>query len=293
MIVVTGATGHFGRLVIGALAGRAEVVAAARNPAKAADLGVEVREFDYDRPETLDLHGADKVLLISGDAVGERVRQHGAVVDAAKRAGVGHLVYTSAPHADTTELVLAPEHRATEQLVRDAGLTFTFLRNGWYHENYLDTIATAAATGEIVGSAGAGRVASAARADFAAAAVAVLTGTGHENRIYELTGDTAWSFAELAEQIAALAGRPVAYRDLTPGEHRAHLVGTGMPEEVAGFVVALDQNIAAGTLAHTPGDLRALIGRDDDADLEHDRPDAARLATVDPPATARRVHSGR
>jgi len=261
MIVVTGASGHFGRIVIENLAGKAEVVAAARTPAKVADLDVEVREFDYDRPETLDLTGADKVLLVSGTDVGERVRQHGAVIDAAKRAGVGLLAYTSVLHADTTELAIAPEHKATEALVRDSGLPFTLLRNGWYHENYLDTIATAATTGEIVGAAGEGRIASAARADFAAAAAAVLAGEGHENRVYELSGDIAWSFPELAEQIAKLAGRPVEYRSLAPDAFRAMLVASGMPEQAAGFVTLLEQNAAAGTLADTPGDLRALIGR--------------------------------
>jgi len=261
MIVVTGASGHFGRLVIERIKGTDHVVAAARSPEKVQDLGVEVREFDYDRPETLDLDGADKVLLVSGTDVGERVRQHAAVVDAAKRAGVGLLVYTSAPHADTTELVLAPEHKATEQVILDSGLPYTFLRNGWYHENYLDTIATAARTGEIVGSAAGGRVASAARADYAAAAAAVLTGEGHENRIYELGGDIAWTFPEFAEQIAKIAGRSVEYRALSQDDYQALLVESGMPAPAAEFVALLDTNIAAGALAETSGTLRALIGR--------------------------------
>jgi NAD(P)H dehydrogenase (quinone) len=264
MIVVTGASGQLGRLVVARLrAAGAEVVAGARNTAAAADLGVEVREADYDRPETLDaaLAGADRVLLISGSEPGRRVPQHTAVVDAARRAGVRHLVYTSAPHADTTSLVLAPEHKATEEAVRASGLPFTFLRNGWYHENYLDTITRAAETGEIVGAAGEGRVASAARGDFADAAVAVLTGSGHEGMVYELTGDTAWSFPELAAEIAAVAGKPVTYRDLSPEDFEKFLVDQGTPAEVAGFVAALERDIADGTLSHTPGDLRALIGR--------------------------------
>lgn len=262
MIVVTGASGQLGRLVVGGLPAD-QVVAAARTPEKVADLGVEVREADYDRPETLDkaFAGADTVLLISANEPGKRIPQHAAAVDAAKRAGAGRIVYTSAPYADTTDLVLAPEHKATEELIRDTGLPFTFLRNGWYHENYEDTIARAATTGEVVGSAGAGRVASASRADFAAAAVAVLTGGGHENKVYELTGDTAWTFPEFAAEIAAVAGRPVSYRDLSPAEHQAYLEAAGTPPEVAAFVVALDQNIAAGTIAHTPGTLRQLIGR--------------------------------
>ena len=264
MIVVTGATGQLGRLVVAGLVEQGvSVVAGARNTAAAADLGVDVRLADYDRPETLDdaVRGADKVLLVSGSEPGKRVPQHTAVVDAAKRAGVRHLVYTSAPFADTTELVLAPEHKATEEAIRAAGIPFTFLRNGWYHENYLDTIRTAVETGEIVGAAGDGRVASAARADFAAAAVAVLTGDGHENAIYELTGDTAWSFPEFAAEIGDVAGKPVTYRDLSPAAFQQHLVELGTPVEVAGFVAALEQNIAAGTLGHTPGDLAKLIGR--------------------------------
>jgi NAD(P)H dehydrogenase (quinone) len=262
MIVVTGATGQLGRLVVHGLRERgADVVAGARKPG--ADLGVEVRELDNDRPETIAsaLAGADQVLLISGNEPGKRVPQHTAVVDAATRAGVRHLVYTSAPHADTTPLVLAPEHKATEEAIRASGLPFTFLRNGWYHENYLDTIRQGAATGEIVGAAGDGRVASAARKDFADAAVAVLTGTGHENKVYELTGDTAWTFPELADEIGRHAGKSVNYRNLPADEFRQFLVDQGTPAEVAGFVAALEQNIADGTLGHTPGDLRTLIGR--------------------------------
>ncbi|MCA1655414.1 MAG: SDR family oxidoreductase [Pseudonocardiaceae bacterium] len=269
MIVVTGATGQLGRRVIEGLLARVpanELVAAVRSPEKATDLaaaGVQVREADYDRPETVDsaLKDANIVLLISANVPGKRVAQHAAVVDAAKRAGARHLVYTSAPHADTTDLVVAPEHKATEQLILDSGLPFTFLRNGWYHENYVATITRAATTGEVVGVAGNGRVASAARADYADAAVAVLTGEGHESRIYELSGDTAWTYAELAAEIAKVAGRPVAYRDLTPEQLRATLVEAGTPTEVAGFLVALDHNIAAGALAETSGELRELTGR--------------------------------
>jgi NAD(P)H dehydrogenase (quinone) len=264
MILVTGATGQLGRLVVEGLRARgAAVVAGARDVAAAADLGVEVRELDYDRPETANpaLAGVDQVLLISASQPGNRVAQHTVVVDAAKRAGVRHIVYTSAPHADTTPLVLAPEHKATEEVIRASGLPFTFLRNGWYHENYTATITGAAETGEIVGAAGNARVASAARRDFADAAVAVLTGGGHEGRVYELSGDTAWTFPEFADEIARQTGRPVTYRDLAPAEYQRFLVDQGTPAEVAGFLAALEQNIADGTLADTPGDLRALIGR--------------------------------
>lgn len=262
MIVVTAATGQLGRHVVEGLRQQGvKFAAGARNTA--ADLGVEVRELDYNKPETIEsaLQGAEKVLLISGSEVGQRVAQHTAVVEAAKKAGVQHIVYTSAPHADTTSLVLAPEHKATEEAILASGLPYTILRNGWYHENYEDKIKGAAQTGEIVGAAGDGRVASAARKDFADAAVAVLTQPGHENKIYELTGDVAWTFAEFADEIAKVADRPVVYRNVSVEELAQHLAGQGLPAEVAGFVAAIDGNIAEGTLGHTPGDLRTLIGR--------------------------------
>lgn len=269
MIVITGATGHLGRLVVAALLEKLpaeQLVAAVRAPEKAADLaerGVTVRKADYNEPETLApaLAGADKVLLISGNEVGKRTAQHGAVVEAAKAANVSHLVYTSAPQADTSPLVLAPEHKATEEIITASGLTYTFLRNNWYNENYESTIEEAAKTGGFFGSTGDGRVASATRADFAAAAVAALTGTGHENKIYELSGDVAWTSAELAAEIARVAGREVVYTNLSSQEHKEALVKAGTPEGVAEFVVALDGNIADGTLSETSGDLRALIGR--------------------------------
>lgn len=266
MIVVTGATGQLGRLVVEGLREQLpadQIVAAVRSPEKAADLGVTIRKADYNEPETLAaaLEGADKVLLISGSEVGSRVPQHQAVVEAAQKAGVAHFVYTSAPKADTSPLILAPEHKATEEIVRDSGLTFTLLRNGWYNENYEQTVQQAVQTGNFIGSAGEGRTASAARADYAAAAVAVLTGEGHENKIYELSGDVAWTRAELAATISEVAGKSVTYADLTPEQQQAALVEAGLPEGTAQFVVALDGNTKDGLLADAGGELRELIGR--------------------------------
>ncbi|GAA5164116.1 SDR family oxidoreductase [Amycolatopsis dongchuanensis] len=266
MIVVTGATGHLGRLVVAGLKEKVpadQIVAAVRSPEKAADLGVTVRKADYNDPSSLAaaLEGADKVLLISGSEVGKRVPQHTAVVEAAKQAGVSLLVYTSAPKADTSPLILAPEHKATEEAIRAAGLPYTILRNGWYNENYEQTVQQAVQTGGFIGSAGEGRTASAARADYAAAAVAVLTGEGHENKIYELSGDVAWTRAELAETIAQVAGKPVTYTDLTPEQHKAALLEAGLPEGTAGFVVALDGNTKDGLLGEVTSDLHDLIGR--------------------------------
>lgn len=266
MIVVTGATGQLGRRVVESLrevVPADQVVAAVRHPDKAADLGVAVRHADYNEPATLvpALEGASKVLLISGNEMGRRVRQHQAVIEAATRAEVPHLVYTSAPRADTSTLAVVPEHRTTEEVLRASGLTFTILRNGWYNENFAPSIDQAVRTGTFVGSAGDGRFASAARADFAEAAVTVLTSEGHEDTVYELSGDTSWSYVELATMISEITGKEVSYVDLEPDEHRATLVAAGFPVDVAGFVVEVEQGTKAGLLGEVFGDARRLIGR--------------------------------
>ena len=269
-VVVTGATGHLGRLVVENLLGRGvpadQVVAVGRRTDALADLaecGVQVRRADFDDRVSLDeaVRGAESVLLISGSEVGRRVSQHAHVIDAAQAAGVRHLVYTSAPHADTTPLVLAPEHKATEELIRASGLTFTFLRNSGYTENYLGDLEQARTTGGVVSSVGAGRVASASRADYAAAAAAVLTGTGHDGAVYELSGDTVWDFADLAAAISQVIGRDVVYRTVARAERLSGLLAAGLDEGTAQFVVALEADTLAGLLAETTGELARLIGR--------------------------------
>src|SRR3954447_13723078 len=225
MIAVTGATGHLGRLVVtglldaaapsGPLAAPAlldagapagEVVALVRDPGKAADLaarGVQVRPADYADEAALAaaLAGVDRLLLVSGSEVGQRVAQHSNVLQAARGAGVGLVVYTSAPKADDTSLPLAPEHIATERLIADFGLPAVVLRNNWYLENYDQQIRQAAESGELSGSSGEGRIAAAARADFAAAAVAVLTAEQPRPGVVELGGDEAFTLAELADTV--------------------------------------------------------------------------------------------
>jgi NAD(P)H dehydrogenase (quinone) len=268
-IAITAATGELGRLVVEDLlrhVAPSELVLVVRDPAKAAPFaehGVQIRQADYDDPSALEsaLAGVDRLLLISGSEVGQRVVQHTNVVRAAQAAGVSHIVYTSAPRADTTTLSLAPEHKATEEVIRESGLTFTLLRNGWYTENYADRITAALATGTFVGAAGEGRVASATRADYAAAASVVLSGDGHENAVYELGGDVAWSFPELATAISAAGGREVVYQDVTPEKYAEILVSAGLPESTAGFVAHLDAQTADGLLSEATGDLRKLIGR--------------------------------
>jgi NAD(P)H dehydrogenase (quinone) len=243
----------------------ADVVAIVRSPDKAAalvDRGVAVRAGDYSKPETLPaaLDGVDVLLLISGSELGQRVTQHAAVVDAAKAAGVGRIAYTSVLRADTTPLVLAPEHKATEELIRASGVPFTLLRNGWYIENYTAQIPQYLAQGAIVAAAGDGRIAAATRADFAAAAAAVLTGDGHAGAVYEL-GGTAFGLKELAATVSEVTGTEVVYSAVSTSELVRILTGAGLDEGTAGFVAALDEAAERGDLDTDSTDLARLIGR--------------------------------
>ncbi|WP_102194394.1 SDR family oxidoreductase [Microbacterium aurantiacum] len=269
-ILITGATGQLGRLVIDSLLERGaepqSIAAGARDTAKASDLaarGIRVVELDYDVPATVQaaVEGADSVLLISSSAVGQRVAQHQAVIDAAKQAGVAKLVYTSAPKATTSDLVLAPEHKATEELIAASGIPSVILRNNWYTENYADTFTQATGSGVLAASVGEGRVASASRRDFADAAAAVLLEDGHTGAVYELGGDVAWNFDDLAAAMAEVSGRPVAYQALSAEEHAAALSDAGLDAGTVGFVTALDAGIRGGALADTDGTLSRLIGR--------------------------------
>jgi NAD(P)H dehydrogenase (quinone) len=269
-IVVTGATGHLGRLIIESLIARGtaptDIVAVGRSIDKIADLaerGVTVTAADYTDPASLGAAfvGADSVMLVSGSEVGQRAAQHANVVAAASRAGVTQLVYTSAPSADTSALILAPEHKATEEAIRASGVPFTILRNGWYTENYVGQIEQAKATGVITASVGDGRVASASRADYADAAAVVLTTPGHIGATYELSGDVAWNFDELAAAASAVTGVPITFARVSPEEQAAMLAGFGLDEGTVGFVVALDGNTRDGLLSATSGDLARLIGR--------------------------------
>jgi NAD(P)H dehydrogenase (quinone) len=268
MFAITGATGKLGRLVVEQLARRippAQIVAAVRNPDNARDLaalGVEVRRADYEAPQTLTaaLKGVDKLLLISGSEVGKRVPQHRAVIEAAKRAGVKLIAYTSILRADTSALSLAKEHLATEQLIRDSGLPFTFLRNGWYIENYTEQLAGAIASGVIPGSAQSGRIAAAARTDYAAAAVAALTAAKPE-QVYELAGDEPFTKAQLAAAVSNATGKEVKYLDLPASAFREALVGHGVPAAFADILVDADLGISKGELDDGTHTLSKLIGR--------------------------------
>lgn len=269
MILVTGASGQLGQLVIDALLARvpaSQIVAGVRSLDKGAAIaakGVALRAFDYNEPASIDaaLKGIDKLLLISGNEIGQRVRQHAAVVDAARRAAVKHLAYTSILKADRSKLILAGEHRATEEIIAASGIPFTFLRNGWYTENYTGSLGATIASGALLGAAGDGAVAPAARADYAAAAAAVLTSEGHAGKRYELAGDRALTLSEFAAEIAAVSGKPVVYRNLAAADYAATLHSFGLPEGFAKVLADCDEGIARGELVDTSATLRALIGR--------------------------------
>ena len=269
-IAITGATGQLGRLTIAALKSRlpadqiaSQIVALARSPEKAGDLGVTVRAFDYAQPETLApaLSGVKKLLLISGNEIGSRTAQHRAVIAAAKAAGVGEIVYTSLLHADRSPLSLAGEHVETEAMLAASGIPHTILRNGWYAENYTGAIPSALDHGALIGAAGNGRISGAARADYAEAAARVLTGTDHAGRTYELAADDAWTLGDLAAEISARTGRDIPYRNLSVADYAAALVGAGLPQGLSEAIAGWDADAAQGALFDDGRALSRLIGR--------------------------------
>ncbi|MHB1289131.1 NAD(P)H-binding protein [Georgenia sp.] len=266
---VTGVTGPFGRTVVEQLLVRgvapADVVAIARTPEKAQDLaarGVQVREGDYDRPETLDtaLAGVDRLLLVSGSEIGNRVPQHGNVVTAAARAGVGRIGYTSILRADDTPLVLAPEHAATEQLIAESGIPATVLRNPWYSENYTGQVDQYVATGVVLHAAGEGRIAAATRAELAEAAAVALLQEVDGDVVHELAGP-AFTYTELAEAVTDATGTAVVAKNVTAKELAQALADAGLDAGTVDFLVAVDQNIADGALDGDTTDLDRLLGR--------------------------------
>ena len=271
MIVITAASGNLGRLVLEDLLGRgvpaAEIRAVVRDPGKLADYaerGIEVVQGDYSDEQSLvaALEGADKLLLISsmgGDE--ERMKHHLNALAAAKQAGVKHLVYTSIPHAEDNAIPFSRVHKETEEAIRQSGIPFTFLRNNWYFENVTGAIDSALEHGAIIGANGEGRIAYASRADYAAAAAVVLSGAGHEGKVYELTGDEALTPPEFAAEISAQSGKPVVYTVLSEQQYAKALEGFGVPAARTGELAQADVAISHGALAETTDTLATLIGR--------------------------------
>ena len=267
-IAITGATGQLGNLVIEQLlqlTAAQNIVALVRKIDKAEHFkvqGIEPREFDYDRPETLvpALLGIDKLLLISANEIGRRTPQHQAVIDAAKVAGVPYLAYTSLLRADTSPLGLAQEHRETEKLIQDSGITYTFLRNNWYSENYLAGVAHTIEIGTLFGAAQDGRISSASRIDYAEAAAKVLTSTGHENKTYELAGSESFSLSDLATFIGQAVNKDIIYQNLSAEEYTRGLTQAGLPAGLVDVIVDADIQTIQGAMYSDSKDLEQLIG---------------------------------
>jgi NAD(P)H dehydrogenase (quinone) len=269
MYAVTGATGQLGRLVIDALLEKvspAEIVALARDPSAARDVaekGVIVRPFDYDKPDQLApaLQGVKRLLFISSDDVARRIGQHRAVVDAAIAAQLDLIAYTSVIHADTNPISVAPSHRETEAMLRDSGLTHAVLRNSWYIENYLIGADAAVAHGALLGSTGEGQISAASRADYAAAAAAVLIEVEPETSVYELGGDEAFTLSDVASALSEASGAPVAYHHLPEEAYRDALAGAGVPAAFAATLASYSADASGGILADDSRTLSRLIGR--------------------------------
>jgi NAD(P)H dehydrogenase (quinone) len=269
MIAITGATGQLGQLVIAALlksVPASQIVAVVRNPAKAdalAQQGVVVRQGDYGDEAALTraLDGVEKLLLISSSEVGQRAVQHRNVINAAKAAGVGFIAYTSVLHADTSPLGLAAEHIETENMLAASGIPYALLRNGWYSENYLASAPPALEHGVFLGAAGDGKIASATREDYAAAAAKVISEEGHAGKVYELAGDTAWTLSELAAELSKQSGKNVVYQNLSEADYASALRGVGLPDAFASLLADSDTGASKGGLFDDSNTLSKLIGR--------------------------------
>ena len=269
MIAITGATGQLGQLVIEQLlktVPASQLVAIVRNPAKADALsqqGVTVRQADYTDQAAFSaaLAGVGKLLLISSSEVGQRAPQHQNVINAAKAAGVKFIAYTSLLHADTSPLGLHVEHVDTEKALAASGIPYALLRNGWYTENYLASAPPALEHGVFIGSAGEGKIASATRADYAAAAARVISEEGHAGKVYELAGDQAWTLSDLAAELSRQSGKNVAYQNLSEADFAAALKGVGLPAGLADMLADSDVGASKGGLFDDSHTLRALLGR--------------------------------
>ena len=261
-IAITAATGQLGRLAIAAVKARGGApIALARSPEKGADLGVDLRAFDYAAPDAGALRGVDTLVLISSGDFNDRVAQHRNVIAAAKAAGVGHLVYTSILKGDESPMLLAADHVATEAAIREAGLSHTILRNGWYTENYTGSLGAALAHGAMAGAAGDGLISSAARADYAEAIAVVALDPAHQGKVHELAGDEAYRMADMAAEVSRLTGKSIGYANLSEADYAGMLAGFGIPDAFARVLADSDAQAARGALYDAGRRLSHLIGR--------------------------------
>ena len=267
-IAITGATGQLGHLVIQSLlkhSNPSNLIALVRDQSKAQDLkdlGIELRTFDYDQPENLkqQLSGIDKLLLISANEIGRRTPQHKAVIEAARQANIPYIAYTSLLNADHSPLGLAQEHRETEALIKASGLSYTFLRNNWYLENYLAGLHHAIESGVLYGSANDGKISAASRQDYADAAANILLSSGHEDKIYELAHSKSFTLSELAQHISSISGKTVNYINLSDSDYKQGLINAGLPEALVEVIVDADIHTRDGAMFSESKDLETLLG---------------------------------
>lgn len=268
-LLVTGATGKLGTKIVDALLKTVpanQLAVSVRNPEKAEGIktrGVEVRQGDFDRPETLDtaFKGIDRLLIISADGDNEtRIRQHTNAVAAAERAGVKFIVYTSIVNAQESKNMLAPTHKATEEAILKTGIPYSFLRNNWYLENESSSIQGVLAGAPWVTSAGTGKVGWALQQDYAEAAAAVLAGNGHENTIYELSGKL-FTQEEFASALGSELGKIIPVQQVDDASYAEILKGTGVPEFLIPFLVGIQKDIREGTLEIESSDFEKLLSR--------------------------------
>ena len=267
-IVVTGASGKLGKLVLKELlaAGAADILATTRTPenlAEFASQGVDVRQADFKNPASLEdaFKGGTRLLLISTTDVGSRVPQHGAAIDAAKAAGVEHVIYTSWPDPQHSVAAVSPDHAATEDLVLKSGLKFTFLGNYLYSETLMFGLPKALETGKLFGAAGDGRAAYVTRQDCAYAAAGVLNNAvRYENKRLGISGPVAYTRSEIAQLASGITGKPLVYVDLPAEDFGKALVGAGMPEGFAKLFVSFELAIKAGELEAVTQDVSEVSG---------------------------------
>lgn len=264
-ILVTGATGQLGSLIVQHLRRRApdvQVIAGGRRTATIE--GAEYRHVDYDRPDTLDaaMEGVTRVVLVSGSEAGKRIPQHRAVIDAAARAGVKLLAYTSILNADRNPMQLAQEHRGTEQALAEGRVPYVLCRNGWYSENYLGSAPVAIQYGVLMSASGKGRLSTATRNDYAEGAAALILRDDHQpGQAYELAGSTSFDKHEFAQMLTRLSGKPVAVEDLSEADYAASLLQAGLPEPFARILADSDAKSGEGWLFDDSRTLEKIIGR--------------------------------
>ncbi|MCI5112828.1 MAG: SDR family oxidoreductase [Marivita sp.] len=265
-IAISGASGQLGRIAVQALKSHVDagsIIALARDTAKVADLGVETRAFDYTKPETLQvaLLGVDVLALVSSSDFADRVGQHENVITAAQAAGVGRIIYTSILKADQSPLLIARDHRKTEEILTNSGITYTILRNPWYFENWTASLPIAVEQGAMIGATGDGKTTPATRQDLGEALAAVAAGNGHDNMIYELGADTAITLNDMAAALSRHVGRAIPYNDLPKDSYAGILASVGLPEGFAAVIADAEAGIPEGWLSTDSGDLSRLIGR--------------------------------